>query len=104
LAFIFRNLWRSRRRIDSPDRDVPASTPLSALEKPARRLLGPRPPGTPLASWLRPLAARLGDPGDLEEALSLHQKLRFDPGCGSDPGLVERLAVLASGLRTRIAR
>ena len=55
-------------------------SPLHGLEKVARRHLGPRPDGMPYARWLRPLGERLnGSSGILDEAIRLHQKLRFDP-------------------------
>lgn len=87
LAYIGRNLWRSRSRVDKGKGGRPLAsfpiTPLSALEKPARKLLGERPPGMPLAPWLGQLAPRLPDPGLLVQAVALHQRLRFDP---AEPG------------------
>lgn len=108
LVFIARRLWRSRRRLD-PVRalargaaTVPA-TPLRALEKPARRLLGERPPGTPLARWLLRLAPELPRPALLAEALDLHHRLRFDPAA-RDPALVAELEHRVAALRADLAR
>ena len=83
-AFIGRRLWRSKSRLadqKAKAREVAgvAVTPLASLEKPARRLLGERPPGMPVALWLMQLSPRLSEPEVLEEALSLHHRLRFDP-------------------------
>lgn len=106
LAFIGRNLWRSRSRVDPGKNGRPvaalAATPLSALEKPARKLLGERPPGMPLAPWLGQLAPRLQEPGLLVEAVALHQRLRFDPA-GSDVGQIEELQRLVACLRRDLA-
>lgn len=104
LAFIFRNLWKSRRHVETRARGVMVRTPLSDLEKPARRVLGSRPPGTSLASWLRTLGPRLESDGDLEEALTLHQRLRFDPDGPSDSSFHPRLATLVANLKSRISR
>jgi protein-glutamine gamma-glutamyltransferase len=86
LVVIFRRLWRSKRTIHhSPGarrrgvsgRTIP--TPLHSLERKATAILGPRPPGLPYARWLVRLAPHLADPARLNEALALHQRLRFDP-------------------------
>ncbi|MEK7950532.1 transglutaminase-like domain-containing protein [Luteolibacter soli] len=83
MAYIGRNLWRSRSRLDAEKARLRgakvAATPLVALERPARKLLGERPPGTPLAPWLMRLSSRLPQPEMLVEALALHHRLRFDP-------------------------
>lgn len=106
LAFIGRNLWRSRSRVDAGKTGRPGSavpvTPLSALEKPARKLLGERPPGMPLARWLGQLSPRLPEPGLLVEAVDLHQKLRFDPG-SADSDQLEELQRLVTCLRRDLA-
>ena len=102
LAFVGRGLWRSRKVLEAERKskfrsNVPG-TPLSLLEKPARKILGERPAGKPLGIWLKPLAARLQKPGLLEEALSLHHRLRFDPGEQS-PTLMAELQVLVAEIR-----
>jgi len=108
LAFIARRLWRSRGRLDPVQvlargaATVPV-TPLRALEKPARRLLGERPPGTPLAPWLRRLAPDLPRPALLAEALELHHRLRFDPAA-RDPALVAALEQRVATLRGDLAK
>jgi hypothetical protein len=82
---IGRSLWRSRRRKTD---DLLAATgwtgsrprtPLHDLEKIARKWLGARPPGHPLGRWLAGLRSHLDSPALLDEALDLHQQLRFDP-------------------------
>lgn len=106
LAFIGRNLWRSRSRIDegpgSRAATIPA-TPLSALEKPARKLIGDRPPGMPLGPWLVQLAPRLPQPALLVQALELHQRLRFDPAAGKETEALAELRQLVAGLRRDLA-
>ena len=106
LAYIGRNLWRSRSRVDAGKHGRPVAalpvTPLSALEKPARKLLGERPPGMPLAPWLGQLSPRLTEPGLLVQAVALHQQLRFDPA-ESDSGQFEELQRLVVCLRRDLA-
>jgi hypothetical protein len=107
LAYIGRNLWRSRSRVDGGKGGRPVAalpvTPLSALEKPARKLLGERPPGMPLAPWLAQLSPRLQRPEMLAEAMDLHHRLRFDPAA-KDLELMEELQRLVVGLRRDLAR
>jgi protein-glutamine gamma-glutamyltransferase len=74
------------------------TTPLAALEKPARKLLGERPPGTPLAPWLMRLSSRLPQPELLARALALHHRLRFDPAAPAAE-LTTELRSLVDGLR-----
>jgi hypothetical protein len=107
LAYIGLNLWRSRSRLDSEGsgrrgvRTLPA-TPLSALEKPARKWLGERPPGMPLASWLGQLSPRLPRPELLAEAVALHHRLRFDPAA-AEGELLPELQRRVAGLRRDLA-
>jgi hypothetical protein len=107
LAYIGRNLWRSRSRVDGGKDGRPVAalpvTPLSDLEKPARKLLGERPPGMPLAPWLAQLSPRLQRPEMLAEAMDLHHRLRFDPAA-KDLELMEELQRLVVGLRRDLAR
>lgn len=84
LVFIMRRLWRSkrivngRRRIKENDPRA-VLTPLRRLESLAEKRLGPRGDGEPFARWLQGLTPLLGDPDRLDEALEIHQRLRFDP-------------------------
>ncbi len=83
-VFVARRLWRSKRTLHDdwhpPSYDGPVvRTPLHDLEKRATRLLGRRPPGLTFAQWLAPLRTRIGDHPALDEAIALHQRLRFDP-------------------------
>ena len=109
-AFLAKRLWKSRRRLGGPDASVSAwgknrRTPLHKLESPARRLLGPRPPGPPVGEWLAGLRPALDDPAPLDEALGLHQQLRHDPASDpSDPAAMQRLEGLAGRLRQAISR
>jgi len=103
LVFIIRRLWRSRRLIETtrtgvPPAGSPARTPLHELEKEARRILGNRPDGQPFASWLSGLRPVMADPATLDEALILHQRLRFDPAT-PEASLAGRLAELAKSIR-----
>ena len=107
-GFILKRLWRSKRRLEttihSSDYTGPVvRTPLHALEAPARKHLGPRPPGLPFAEWLARLHSTLPDPPVLEEALALHQRLRFDPA-PPPQDLRERLATLARQLESSLKR
>jgi protein-glutamine gamma-glutamyltransferase len=83
LAFILKRLWKSKRRLESVNLTplhfaaAPVQTPLHALEAHAEKYLGPRPPGTPFATWL--LRLPLPPTAPLSEAIQLHQRLRFDP-------------------------
>lgn len=107
LAFIGRNLWRSRDRLDLERARrhgvlTLRATPLTALEKPARKWLGERPPGMPLAPWLGQLAPRLQQPELLAEALELHHRLRFDPAA-AEGELLPELQRRVAGLRRDLA-
>jgi transglutaminase-like putative cysteine protease len=104
-VFIFRRLWKSRKRID-PGRSMRFATvpsPLDGLERVAARVLGPRPRWQPFARWLGPLAERLADPAMLERALRLHQQLRFDPAAPREE-LAGELERLGRELRKEIRR
>jgi hypothetical protein len=105
-VFVARRLWRSRRRLESGRWSTGysgpvARTPLHELEANAMKLLGERPPGQTFARWLAELGPKLGDIDTLNEAISLHQRLRFDP---APPRAAdqERLAKLAAGLEAAI--
>lgn len=104
-AFIIKRLWRSRRRIASGGNvyhhDGPViRTPLHDLEYQARKRLGHRPPGQTFAQWLAPA---LPDSASLEEAIRLHQQLRFDPE-PPPQGTRERLTELAKQLDAALKR
>lgn len=95
IAFVFigRRLWKSKHVIGgdpvSPIRFDPIRTPLHELEGTAAALLGPRPPGVPFARWLTGLYGLVPEPADLTKAISLHQRLRFDPNPPGDPAAAE---------------
>jgi hypothetical protein len=76
-------------------------TPLNALERKAEKHLGARPPGQPLGTWFMQLAEKLPDSAILQEAIELHQRLRFDPD-PADEVEQKRLASLASQLEKEI--
>ncbi len=108
LAFVGRNLWKSRQQVAEEKRRrrgpaVHAETPLSNLERPARKILGERPPGMPLGPWLLQLAPRLPRHGLMAEALALHHRLRFDPG-EADSGLMAELQRLVAEIRGHLGR
>lgn len=107
-GFILRRLWRSRRRLEKKSAQeayhgVVGSTPLNSLEKHAEKQLGARPPGQPFGSWLMRLRSILPDSSALEEAVDLHQRLRFDP-LPQQPSQHQRLADLAERLESAIRR
>jgi transglutaminase-like putative cysteine protease len=101
-------LWKSRHRPRATRPGIPGwtgtapRTPLHALEKPARRLIGERPPGQTFGHWLARLRDRLDSPDLLDEALALHQRLRFDPDA-AEPDLHPRLDTLARRLQAKLA-
>ncbi len=108
LAFVGRNLWKSRQQVAEDKRRkrgpvLHAETPLTSLEKPARKILGERPPGMPLGPWLLQLAPRLPRHGLMAEALALHHRLRFDPG-QADPGLMGELQRLVGEIRGQLGK
>ncbi|WP_035608847.1 transglutaminase-like domain-containing protein [Haloferula sp. BvORR071] len=107
LAFVGHKLWKSRRRLEvkkqaGSNGATFQATPLQALERAARKALGERPSGMPVASYLSPLAGRLAEPALLGRALSLHHRLRFDPA-EEDPGLVAELQALVAEIRRQLA-
>lgn len=107
-GFILRRLWRSRRKLEKKAAREAfsgpvSSTPLNALERHAEKRLGARPPGQPFGSWLMRLRPTLPDPGTLEEAIELHQRLRFDP-LPQQPNQHQRLAELAKRLESSLRR
>jgi len=99
VGYIIRRLWSSRRQIadKARRRDILIRTPLHELEKDAGRLLPERSDGETYATWLRGLRGRIDDSSPLEEAISLHQQLRFDPAPQADSPR-HRLASLAADL------
>ena len=107
LAFVARRLWKSKLVVarDAAGNPVPPEriTPLHRLESRASRLLGSRRPGMPLAAWLRGLADHCVPADDLEEALEIHQRIRFDPAPPPASGET-RLASLAEGIAEKLRR
>lgn len=105
-VFVARRLWRSRRNIG---KSIAAGgytgpvvrTPLNELEKLAVRRLGERPPGQPFGAWFALLGASIKEPGLLDDAIALHQKLRFDPQPVSHEE-TERLGKLARDLEAEL--
>jgi protein-glutamine gamma-glutamyltransferase len=102
LAFLTKKLWKSKRTLSGNQSTrhyggAVISTPLNALERLAAKRLGTRPTGTPLAEWLSQLRPALADTALLDEALALHQQLRFDPA-PAPPDDQARLAVLTKKL------
>jgi len=99
VGYIIRKLWSSRRRIDDKARRqrILIQTPLHDLEKDARRLLAARADGETYASWLRGLHGKIADPSLLEDAINLHQQIRFDPSPAPESLLV-RLEFLVADL------
>jgi hypothetical protein len=102
-AFIAKRLWHTKRRLASTDPENPyhgptLRTPLHDLETQARKHLGHRPPGQTFAQWLVPLRDKLPA---LDEAIQLHQQLRFDPN-PPPPATRDRLETLARQLAARL--
>ena len=108
IAFIAKRLWRSKQRLEAEKKATGYSgtiiqTPLNGLERQAEKRLGARPQGQPFADWLMRLHPTLPDSAALEEAIDLHQRLRFDPD-PPRPSQRERLEELASQLAAAIRR
>jgi transglutaminase-like putative cysteine protease len=108
IGFIVKKLWKSKRRLEAAVKatgyeGLVTPTPLNALEPKAEKKLGIRPPGQPLAAWLMLLRPSLPDSNALEEAIQLHQSLRFDPA-PTLPTQRERLAELTRQLEIAIKR
>ena len=106
LAYVVKRLWRSKRLLEAGTKtngyEGPVSrTPLNALEQQAEKHLGCRPPGQPFGEWLAGLRPALTDASVLDEAIELHQRLRFDP-LPRVQAEQERLAGLARQLETAI--
>ena len=84
VAFISSRLWRSKRRLETVEKatrydGTVVRTPLNAIERQVEKHLGIRPQGQPFAAWLMRLHPSLTDSRLLEEAIELHQRLRFEP-------------------------
>jgi transglutaminase-like putative cysteine protease len=103
LIFILRRLWRSRRKVDSVrsrmewigERPV---TALHSLEPLAAAHLGIRAQGVPFSRWLAELMPVLPEPVLLDEAIRIHQRLRYDPEPAPSQA-VERLNELVKRLK-----
>ena len=103
-------LWRTKRTLEptaarrKANTTAGPATPLHALEKSAAKFLPPRPPGKPFARWLAGLRPLLTHPAALDEAIGLHQLLRFDPAPPPPPAsarLRELTQQLEAALKTR---
>ncbi len=107
-VFVLRRLWKTQRRLEEVKSlngyDGPVQrTPLNALEKQAEKKLGPRPLGKPFARWISDLGPALPDAKLLEEAVELHQRVRFDPAAPADAAQT-RLAELAREIGVMLKR
>jgi protein-glutamine gamma-glutamyltransferase len=105
-GFVARRLWRSRRRLEIIKQTAGygghiVRTPLHGLEASARKILGERPTGMTFGFWISRLRTALQDADLLDEAIALHQRLRFDPAPPRDADQ-ERLAKLATRLEAAI--
>lgn len=108
LTFIARRLWRSKIVVSNSmpnpySAEATTQTPLHTLEKQASRLLGVRPSGLTYSTWLQKLCNHGLPPEPLDEALQLHQSMRFDPKPISPKNEV-KLATLVGELKDRIRR
>lgn len=102
-GFVGWRLWKSRKRLEEKRKSGGydgefIQTPLNALEPYAEKQLGPRPPGKPLAEWLGGLRSALPDEAPLNEAIHIHQRLRFDPA-PQQTSSSEKLETLAEQLK-----
>jgi len=99
LAFVVKRLWKSRvvvgKKTSNPYSDLPSQrTPLHDLENSARRLLGARSEGETFPQWLARLSGTHIPGSQLAEAISIHQRLRFDtePPLAGDEARLSKLA------------
>lgn len=106
-AFVTKRLWRSKRRVASKDGREDSyvgpviRTPLHELEELAGKHLGRRSPGEPFAQWLARLRQWMPEAPVLDEAIELHQRIRFDPAPAA-PEQQQRLAELAARIRSEL--
>jgi hypothetical protein len=108
VGFVVKRLWKTKRRLEAEKFAAGYGgplirTPLHALERQAEKRLGMRPAGQPFGAWLLRLRHSLSDSKTLDEAIELHQRLRFDPE-PSRQTEQERLAELAKKLESEIKR
>jgi transglutaminase-like putative cysteine protease len=102
LTFVARRLWKSKVQLQAkaanPFAETPAPrTPLHNLESPALRILGPRPAGMTFSNWLVRLSEKNISTPEMDEAIALHQRMRFDPE-GVPNEAEARLGVLTKDL------
>ncbi len=102
IGFVFKRLWKTKRRLEEARRSngfegTIRRTPLNDLEKLAEKKLGPRPLGQPFGQWISHLGPKLPNPDVLDEAVVLHQRVRFDPA-PAKPADQERLEQLAKAI------
>jgi hypothetical protein len=57
----------------------------------------------PFARWIANLRPSLTHPATLDEAISIHQRLRFDPA-PSDPAAVSQLSKISKKLASELKR
>ncbi|MEI6655791.1 MAG: transglutaminase-like domain-containing protein, partial [Verrucomicrobiota bacterium] len=106
LVFMLQRLWHSKHTLGAASaRRMAAAagliTPLHHLEHPASKLLPPRLPGQPFGQWLSGLRPFVSAPQTLDEAIRLHQRLRFDPAPPTPPDTA-RLAALTKSLKAAL--
>ncbi len=82
-GFVGHRLWKSKRRVERLKAfqrvEGPSiRTPLHDLEPLARKYLGHRPAGQTFAEWLKMLNPAIADPEMVEDAINIHQRMRFD--------------------------
>ncbi len=108
IGFIFRRLWKSKQRLEEETNPNGYAgsirrTPLNALEKQIESQLGSRPLGQPFGQWISQLKPVIHDSGILDEAVGLHQRVRFDPEPAA-PSDLARLEELAKDLESILKR
>ncbi len=111
-GFVIRKLCKSKRRLVTARAATVYQgplirTPLHRLERQAEKLLGSRPTGQPFGAWFVGLRPDLADSCALDEAIALHQQLRFDPAPAvqvQQDRLAELAARLESALKSEQSR
>jgi protein-glutamine gamma-glutamyltransferase len=107
--FIGRRLWKSKVIIRSSNKLTPYTnslttrTPLHELETSALKILQPRKPSETLPSWLLQLKHHGLPLEPLNQAIEIHQRLRFDPAT-PHPSLLIQLSEITSNLRKNLPK
>lgn len=107
VLYLGKRLWKSKRQVASVKYTSSYGgpsvlTPLHAIEPTVAKFLGKRLPGQTYAAWLLTLKPSLGDVNLIEQAIQIHQRLRFDPA-GDQGDETEQLRKLTDDISRELA-